>query len=90
MIAGKGPTSSMLMAVGAFYLLTARQADFGRLFVRAGLIAGVIACLFQLFPSGDQQGKMVALKQPVTMAAMEGLFNNEAIPEKECERRAVG
>ncbi|MEN3334176.1 MAG: cytochrome bd ubiquinol oxidase subunit, partial [Blastocatellia bacterium] len=67
----------VMMAVGAFYLLTARQVEFGRLFVRTGLIAGVIACLFQSFPSGDQQSKMVAHKQPVTMAAMEGLFNNE-------------
>jgi cytochrome bd ubiquinol oxidase subunit I len=67
----------VMMAVGAFYLLTARQAEFGRLFLRTGLIAAVIACLFQAFPSGDQQSKMVAFKQPVTMAAMEGLFNNE-------------
>jgi cytochrome d ubiquinol oxidase subunit I len=67
----------VMMAVGAFYLLTAKQAEFGRLFLRTGLIAAVIACLFQSFPSGDQQGKMVAFEQPVTMAAMEGLFNNE-------------
>jgi cytochrome bd ubiquinol oxidase subunit I len=68
----------VMMAVGAFYLLTARQADFGRLFLRTGLVAAVFACLFQAFPSGDRQGKMVASKQPVTLAAMEGLFNNEA------------
>lgn len=67
----------VMMAVGAFYLLTARQAEFGRLFVRTGLIAGLVACLFQAFPSGDQQSKMVAYKQPVTMAAMEGVFNTE-------------
>jgi cytochrome bd ubiquinol oxidase subunit I len=68
----------VMMAVGAFYLLSARQAAFGRLFLRTGLVAAVVACLFQAFPSGDQQSKMVAFKQPVTMAAMEGLFNNEA------------
>src|SRR5262249_40692742 len=28
-----------------------------------------------LFPTGDQQGRMVAQHQPVTLAAMEALFN---------------
>jgi len=31
----------------------------------------------QLFPTGDRQGKMLAEHQPVTLAAMEGLFQSE-------------
>ena len=73
----------VMLAVGAFYVLissgedSSQQTRFGRLFVRTGVIAAIIACLFQVFPSGDGQGKMVALKQPATLAAMEGLFTTE-------------
>ncbi len=34
----------------------------------------LICSVLQLFPTGDGQGRMVALNQPVTLAAMEGLF----------------
>jgi cytochrome d ubiquinol oxidase subunit I len=44
------------------------------MFVRVGVIAGVIATFMMSFPTGDGQGKMVAQHQPVTLAAMEGLF----------------
>src|SRR5579883_1903098 len=69
-------TASFVMAsIGAYYLLDKKHTEFGKLFVRIGVIAGFIACLFQLFPSGDGQGKNIAEYQPVTLAAMEGLFN---------------
>jgi cytochrome d ubiquinol oxidase subunit I len=64
-----------MAAVGAFYLLAKRDAVYGRTFVRVGVIVGVLAAIFQLFPTGDVQGKMVALNQPATLAAMEGLFD---------------
>lgn len=71
-------TACFVMAsVGAFYLLTKRHEAYGRVFVRLGVIVGVIASIVQLFPTGDQQGKMVALHQPTTLAAMEGLFNTK-------------
>jgi cytochrome d ubiquinol oxidase subunit I len=63
-----------MAAVGAFYLLTKQYAAHAKTFVRVGVIAGLVASLFQLIPSGDAQGRMVALHQPVTLAAMEGLF----------------
>jgi cytochrome d ubiquinol oxidase subunit I len=66
-----------MAAVGAFYLLSGRQKDYGRVFLRAGVIAAALASLFQLFPSGDRQGKLVTQYQPPTLAAMEGLFNSE-------------
>lgn len=72
-------TGAFLMtAVGAFYVLSRRQEEFGRLFVKLGLIVAVVASIFQLFPSGDRHGKLVADHQPVTLAAMEGLFNTES------------
>jgi cytochrome bd ubiquinol oxidase subunit I len=34
-----------------------------------------LASIFQLWPSGDAQGRLVTAHQPATLAAMEGLFN---------------
>jgi cytochrome d ubiquinol oxidase subunit I len=67
----------VMAAVGAFYLLTHRDALFGRTFVRVGVIVGVIAAILQIIPTGDNQGKLIAQYQPVTLAAMEGLFDTE-------------
>ncbi len=67
----------VMAAVGAFYLLTKRDEVYGRTFVRAGVIVGVIAACLQLFPTGDMQGKQIAENQPVTLAAMEGLFETQ-------------
>src|SRR5262249_39156109 len=68
----------VMAAVGAFYLLTNRDENYGRTFLRAGVVVGMVASLLQLFPTGDMQGKMVAYHQPVTLAAMEGLFETQA------------
>ena len=67
----------VMAAVGAFYLLTRRDEDFGRIFIKGGVLVGLIAALLQLFPSGDMQGKLISEYQPVTLAAMEGLFRSE-------------
>ncbi len=67
-----------MAAIGAFYLLARRDEAYGRTFVRLGVIAGLVAALFQLFPTGDGQGRMLAEHQPVTLAAMEGLFRTQA------------
>jgi len=45
--------------------------------VRLGVIAGLIVSILQLFPTGDWAGRMVAEKQPVTLAAMEALFDTQ-------------
>jgi cytochrome bd ubiquinol oxidase subunit I len=71
-------TSAFVMAaVGAFYLLANRDIEFGKIFLRVGVIAGLIAALLVAFPTGDGQGKNVAQHQPVTLAAMEGLFETK-------------
>ena len=64
-------------AVGAFYLLSKRHEDYGKLFVRLAVIVGLVAALLQLFPTGDGQGTMMAHDQKTTLAAMEGLFHTE-------------
>jgi cytochrome bd ubiquinol oxidase subunit I len=75
---GSVVTASFVMAaVGAFYLLAGRHEEHGRTFVKLGVISGAISSLLMAFPTGDQQGKMVAWHQPATLAAMEGLFQTE-------------
>ena len=69
--------STAMAALGAFYLLMHQFEDFGRTFVRIGVIAGLIASACMIFPTGDQQGRNVSQYQPVTLAAMEGLFDNQ-------------
>jgi cytochrome bd ubiquinol oxidase subunit I len=68
----------VMAAVGAFYLLTKRSEAYGRTFVKGGVLVGVVAAILQLFPTGDEQGKLIADHQPVTLAAMEGLFETQA------------
>jgi cytochrome d ubiquinol oxidase subunit I len=68
-------TGAFVMAsVGAFYLLWGKFEAHGRIFLRVGVVAGLIFSVLQLFPTGDGQGRMVAVHQPVTLAAMEALF----------------
>ena len=67
--------SFVMAAVGAFYLLGNRHIEQGRIFVRLGVMAGLIFSLLQLFPTGDWSGRMVAQRQPATLAAMEALFD---------------
>jgi cytochrome d ubiquinol oxidase subunit I len=75
MIAAVVTGSFVMASVGAFYLLMNRAAAYGRIFIKTGVLAGTIATLLLIFPTGDGQGKNVARYQPMTLAAMEGLFD---------------
>ena len=66
-----------MASVGAFYLLSGKHPEHGRIFVRTGVIAGCIFSVLQLYPTGDGQGLMVTRHQPVTLAAMEALFEGQ-------------
>ena len=68
----------VVASVGAFYLLDGRFAEDARAFLHVAVVVGVIACAVQIFPTGDVHGKYMAANQPVTVAAMEGLFRSEA------------
>ena len=70
-------TGSFAMAsAGAFYLLAKRHEEYGRIFIATGIGAALFASLF-LMATGDGQGRNIALYQPVTLAATEGLFSTQ-------------
>jgi len=69
--------SFVMTAIGAYYLLSKKHADQAKLFIRTGVIAGCIFSVLQLFPTGDQQGRMVAHHQPAALAGMEGLYRTQ-------------
>ena len=66
-----------IAGIGAFYLLSDRHQDFGRLSVTMGVGAGAIFALTQLFPTGDLNSRNVVTYQPIKLATMEGLFETE-------------
>lgn len=67
----------VMAAVGALYVLRDSSSEYGRIFLRIGVIAGVLSCIAQIFPTGDLHGKYMAKNQPIAIAAMEGLFNSQ-------------
>ena len=75
---GSVVTAAFVMAaVGAFYVLSDKNSEFGKIFLKVGVTAGLISSFLVAFPTGDQQGQNVAKHQPVTLAAMEGLFETK-------------
>jgi cytochrome bd ubiquinol oxidase subunit I len=71
-------TASFVMAsVGAYYLLAKRDTDYGKTFIRVGIITGLIASILIIFPTGDFEAKNVAMHQGTKFAAMEGLFETK-------------
>ena len=75
MIAAVVTGSFVMASIGAYYQLAGKFAKHAQVFLRTGVIAGTIALVALLFPTGDGQGRMIAEHQPVTLAAMEGLFD---------------
>ena len=82
---GAVTTGSFVMAaIGAYYLLlggsekaTAEarsHAEFGKVFVRTGVMVGLPAAALLAFPTGDFQAANVARHKPAAFASMEGLF----------------
>jgi cytochrome d ubiquinol oxidase subunit I len=70
----------VLAAMGAFYTLLGRHLAFARISLRAGVIGALIFTVLQIFPTGDGQAKNLVKDQPVTFAAMEGVFKTEKDP----------
>lgn len=69
--------SFAMCAVGAFYVLEDQFSESGKIFLRVGVIAGLISCITQIFPTGDIHGRYMAKHQPASVAAMEGLFRTQ-------------
>jgi len=88
-MAGAVVTGSFVMAaMGAFYILSAGRGEegddeghdhteYGKVFVRLGVIVGLPASILVAFPTGDFQAVNVARHQPAAFASMEGLFETE-------------
>ena len=77
-ISGSLITASMVMAgVGAFYLLSRKFEEAGRLSVTVGIVSGLLFSAASLFPTGAMNGETVTRYQPIKMAAMEGLFRTQ-------------
>lgn len=77
-MAGALVTAAMVMAgIGAFYLLARRHDELGRIFVRVGVVSGIVCSMASLFPTGAFHGENVTRFQPAKMAAMEGLFKTQ-------------
>ena len=71
-------TSSFVVAsIGAFYVLREKNVEYGKLFLRTGVIFGFVSSLLLAFPTGDWNAKNVANYQPASFAAMEGIFETE-------------
>ncbi len=71
----------VVAAVAAFWLLSGRHEEHARRSLRVAVVVGLSACLVQLFPTGDRQGKLVAESQRPTLAAMEGKFDSSSQAE---------
>jgi len=89
-------TASFVVAgVGAFWSLSGRHREHAALALRTGVVAGLVASCLLIFPTGDQHGKLLAEKQPATLAAMEGLFESKPgaelaiIGQPDVERRRL-
>ena len=61
----------VMSAVGALYLLQRRQEEFGRIFLKVGVLAGIVSCVAQIFPTGDLHGKYMAKHQPAAVAGFQ-------------------
>lgn len=71
-------TSSFVVAsIGAFYILRNKQIEHGKLFLKTGVIFGLVSSILVAFPTGDWNAKNVAKYQPAAFAAMEGIFETE-------------
>lgn len=64
----------VVVSVSAYWALMGLYPQHTRTALRVGVLIGLLACIMQLFPTGDQHGKLVARHQPVALAAMEGKF----------------
>ncbi len=70
--------SFVMMAVGAFYLLSHKHEEHAKMYIRTGVVAATVATLLLIGPTGDGQGRNLVKHQPATLAAMEGLFRTES------------
>jgi cytochrome d ubiquinol oxidase subunit I len=81
MVAAVVTASFVMAAVGAYYALEETHHEQARIFVRMGVVAGLVSSVLVAFPTGDQQAKLVVAYQPVALAGMEGRFESGGMAE---------
>lgn len=69
--------SFVVASVGAYWTLMRQHPLHAQINLRMGVVAGLVSSMIVAFPTGDEQGKLLAQHQPVTMAAVEGQFKTE-------------
>jgi cytochrome d ubiquinol oxidase subunit I len=81
MVAAVVTASFVMLAVGAYYALQKTHLEQARIFLRVGVVAGLVSSVLVAFPTGDLQAKLVVAHQPVALAAMEGRFESGGMAE---------
>ncbi len=71
----------VVAAVAAYWALSRQHERHALIAMRIAVVVGLAACLAQLFPTGDRQGKLVAEYQRPALAAMEGKFESSSRAE---------
>jgi len=68
----------IVAAVGAYYLLKGRHVQVAKSALALGVVVLAISSVIQLYPTGHEQGMVIAEYQPTKLAADEGLFYTES------------
>ncbi len=68
----------VMAAVGAYYQLSGVHPVLARTFLRTGVVAGALASVILLYPTGHGSSLQVFEHQPITGAAFEGHFDTQA------------
>jgi cytochrome bd ubiquinol oxidase subunit I len=77
-MAGAAVTGAFAMAaLGAYYLLSEQHKEHGKIYVKVGVLSGILFSLLVIGPTGDGQGKNLAQHQPAALAAMEAHFDTK-------------
>ncbi|HQY92857.1 MAG: cytochrome ubiquinol oxidase subunit I [Caldilinea sp.] len=70
--------AALMLSVGAWFLLRRKHVDLGKATIRVALPVFVIFSILQVPLFGAEQAKSVTHNQPVKLAAMEGIWEDEA------------
>lgn len=77
MTAAVATGSFVMAAVGALYLLAGRHLAHAKTYVQTGVMAGALAAVLLITPTGHESARQVFEHQPIKGAAFEGLFRSE-------------
>lgn len=70
--------SSLVLSVGAYYLLKKRHVELAKTMIRVALPVFTVMAILQVAVFGANQATEVAVNQPAKLGAMEGLYQTES------------